>query len=189
MERFLLVIALWKSPRGVLKRIKSCARWMSSWEAIFGLPIPIALRRRGRRFSLPANKTELTFVSSFSLAMGGRGMAKVRVFWEGDEKRSRRVAAWKKKRQCVFKAKKTMKGMKALETAIVVREGVKEFRMSYLDPQGDEAKWEERWDAKEKKYTAAGCAARLSYGGRPGRSMGFPSDDDVCWPRDRESER
>ncbi|HEX2261828.1 MAG TPA: prepilin-type N-terminal cleavage/methylation domain-containing protein, partial [Candidatus Binatia bacterium] len=29
---------------------------------------------------------ELTFVSSFSLAMGGRGMAKVRLFWEGDEK-------------------------------------------------------------------------------------------------------
>ena len=33
-------------------------------------------------------QAELTFVSSFSLAMGGRGMAIVRLFWEGDDKRA-----------------------------------------------------------------------------------------------------
>src|SRR5262245_784128 len=32
-------------------------------------------------------EAELTFVSSFSRAMGGRGMAKVHLFWQGDEKR------------------------------------------------------------------------------------------------------
>jgi hypothetical protein len=44
---------------------------------------------------------------------------------------------------------------------MVIREGVKEFRISYLDPQSEEEKWEERWDAGERNGLPR--AVRLEY--------------------------
>jgi len=49
---------------------------------------PYRASPQGATILFAGEQADLTFVSSFSLAMGGRGMAKVRLFWEGDEKRA-----------------------------------------------------------------------------------------------------
>jgi general secretion pathway protein J len=104
--------------------------------------------------------TELTFVSSFSLAMGGRGMAKVRLFWEGDEKRAG-VLRLEEETPVRVLSEEESEGHQGIRNSLVVREGVKEFRITYLDPQSEEEKWEERWDARERSTLPR--AIRLHY--------------------------
>jgi general secretion pathway protein J len=113
-------------------------------------------------------EAELTFVSSFSLAMGGRGMAKVRLFWEGDEKRAG-VLRLEEETPVRVLSEEGNEGHEGLRNGLVIREGVKEFRITYLDPQSDEEKWEERWDAKER--TTLPRAIRLHYLTKEGREV------------------
>ena len=113
-------------------------------------------------------EAELTFVSSFSLAMGGRGMAKVRLFWEGDEKRAGLLRLEEETPVRVL-SEEGNEGHEGLRNGLVVREGVKEFRITYLDPQSDEEKWEERWDAKERNTLPR--AIRLHYLTKEGREV------------------
>jgi prepilin-type N-terminal cleavage/methylation domain-containing protein len=103
---------------------------------------------------------ELTFVSSFSLAMGGRGMAKVRLFWEGDETRAG-VLRLEEETPVRVLTEEGNEGHQGLSNSLVVREGVKEFRITYLDPQSEEEKWEERWDTRERSTLPR--AIRLHY--------------------------
>jgi hypothetical protein len=56
-----------------------------------------------------------------------------------------------------------------LRNGLVIREGVKEFRITYLDPQSDEEKWEERWDARERNTLPR--AIRLHYLTKEGREV------------------
>jgi general secretion pathway protein J len=113
-------------------------------------------------------EAELTFISSFSLAMGGRGMAKVRVFWEGDEKRAG-VLGVEEETPVRVLSEEGNEGHEGLRNGLVVREGVKEFRITYLDPQSEEEKWEERWDAKERNTLPR--AIRLHYLTKEGREV------------------
>ena len=113
-------------------------------------------------------EAELTFVSSFSLAMGGRGMAKVRLFWEGDEKHAGLLRLEEETPVRVL-SEEGNEGHEGLRNGLVVREGVKEFRITYLDPQSDEEKWEERWDTKERNTLPR--AIRLHYLTKEGREV------------------
>jgi general secretion pathway protein J len=109
---------------------------------------------------------ELTFVSSFSLAMGGRGMAKVHLFWEGDEKRG---GALRLTEEAPVRVpdEEGNEGHEGVINGMVIREGVKEFRISYLDPQSEEEQWEERWDTAERNGLPR--AVRLEYRTEGGR--------------------
>jgi general secretion pathway protein J len=109
---------------------------------------------------------ELTFVSSFSLAMGGRGMAKVRLFWEGDEKRGGTLRL-EEETPVRVQDEEGNEGHEGLRNGMVIREGVKEFRITYLDPQSEEEQWEERWDAGERNGLPR--AVRLEYRTESGR--------------------
>jgi prepilin-type N-terminal cleavage/methylation domain-containing protein len=113
-------------------------------------------------------EAELTFVSSFSLAMGGRGMAKVRLFWEGDEKHAGLLRLEEETPVRVL-SEEGNEGHEGLRNGLVVREGVKEFRITYLDPQSDEEKWEERWDTMERNTLPR--AIRLHYLTKEGREV------------------
>jgi general secretion pathway protein J len=112
---------------------------------------------------------ELAFVSSFSLAMGGRGMAKVRLFWEGDESRAGALRLEEETPVRVQSEEADEGQPEGLRSGMVVRAGVKELRMTYLDPQSDEEKWEEHWDAKEKNSLPR--AVRLDYRTEEGREV------------------
>jgi prepilin-type N-terminal cleavage/methylation domain-containing protein len=103
---------------------------------------------------------ELTFVSSFSLAMGGRGMAKVRLFWQGDERRGGALYL-EEETPVRVPNEEDNEGHEGVRNGMVIREGIKEFRISYLDPQNEEEKWEERWDAGERNGLPR--AIRLDY--------------------------
>ena len=102
-------------------------------------------------------EAELTFVSSFSLAMGGRGMAKVRLFWESDQNDG---GVLRLEEETPVRLE-TEEGSEGHTTGMILRDGVREFRISYLDPKSEPEKWEERWDAKERNELPR--AVRLNY--------------------------
>ena len=87
---------------------------------------PYRASPQGATILFAGEEADLTFVSAFSLAMGGRGMAKVRLFGK-ETKSAPGCCAWKKKRRCVFQAKKAMRRMKALATAWLFVKGSKSF--------------------------------------------------------------
>jgi prepilin-type N-terminal cleavage/methylation domain-containing protein len=104
-------------------------------------------------------RAELIFVSSFSLAMGGRGMAKVRLFQQGEANGG---AALRLEEQTPVRvSEEGDEGPQGLSNGLVVREGIKDLRITYLDPQSNEEKWEERWDARETNSLPR--AVRLEY--------------------------
>ena len=123
---------------------------------------------QGTPILFTGEESELTFVSSFSLAMGGRGMAKVRLFWEGDENRPGRLRL-EEEIPVRVPSEEGNEAHEGLSNGLVVREGVKEFRITYLDPQSDEEKWEERWDARERNTLPR--AVRLHYLTEEGREV------------------
>jgi type II secretory pathway component PulJ len=111
---------------------------------------------------------ELTFISSYSLALGGRGMAKVRLSWEGGEKQTG-VLRLEEETPVRVLSEEGDEASQGLSHGLVVHAGVKEFRITYLDPRGDEAKWEERWDARETNTLPR--AVRLHYFTEEGREV------------------
>lgn len=87
----------------------------------------------------------LTFISSFSIGMGGRGMSMVTLSWSDEEG-----------------------GVLIMEEGIPVRlgeegddagyrnklilwQGVRELRIQYLDPQREGEDWTEQWDGTERR--------------------------------------
>jgi general secretion pathway protein J len=103
-------------------------------------------------------ESELRFVSSFSLAMGGRGMAKVRLFWESDGKDG---GVLRLEEETPVRVETEEGSSEGHTTGMVIREGVREFRIAYLDSKSGDEKWEERWDSKERN--ALPRAVRLNY--------------------------
>ena len=88
----------------------------------------------------------VTFVSSYSHAMGGRGMAKIHVGKEESDQ------------QVVLSEEETAPvriGDDAIATGathgIKFQADMREVRFAYLDPQAEDEKWEDRWDGSEKR--------------------------------------
>lgn len=103
---------------------------------------------------------QLSFVSASSLALGGRGMALVRISWqEGvltlSEELPVRIGE--------------EGGAGGQRNSVVLREGIKQLRFAYLDPQSDGEQWEENWDAAERKILPR--AVRLSYRTEAGKEV------------------
>jgi prepilin-type N-terminal cleavage/methylation domain-containing protein len=101
----------------------------------------------------------LTFVSAYSHGMGGRGMAKIQIATDED----------KDGRATLKLEETTPVRLQSSEAAIpagqihsaVLQEGIRDFRLAYLDPQADPESWEERWDAREKRTLPR--AVRFTY--------------------------
>jgi hypothetical protein len=142
---------------------------------------PYRASPQGATILFAGEEADLTFVSAFSLAMGGRGMAKVRLFWEGDEKRAG-VLRLEEETPVRVPSEEGNEAHEGLSNGLVVREGVKEFRITYLDPQAMKRNGRNA-GTRRKEIRCPGRAAQLSYGGRPGGSMGFPSDDGLLAQR------
>jgi general secretion pathway protein J len=110
---------------------------------------------------------QLTFVSSLSLAMGGRGMSKVRVAWEGAEQGEGPIQL-EEEVPVRFNMSED-RDYSGLRNDVVIQERVKELRFAYLDSKTEDEKWEERWDGREK--LALPRAVRLSYRNREGKEV------------------
>ena len=110
---------------------------------------------------------QLTFISSLSLAMGGRGMSKIRVAWEGAEEGEGAIQL-EEEVPVRFNVSED-RDYGGLRNDVVIQERVKELRFAYLDSKSEDEKWEERWDGREK--LALPRAVRLSYRNHEGTEV------------------
>ena len=112
-------------------------------------------------------ENQLTFVSSISLSMGGRGMSKIRVAWEAAENGEGPIQLEEEVPLRLNRNEDLNPG--GLRSDVVIQERVKELRFAYLDPKSEEEIWEERWDGREK--LALPRAVRLSYRNHDGKEI------------------
>lgn len=105
----------------------------------------------------------LTFVSSFSLAMGGRGMAKIHVYREGESSKDG-ILKLEEETPVRFDDSEEESGQR---NSVVLQTGVESFQLSYLDPESDDEKWEPRWDGEERGILPR--AVRLVYRTQDGK--------------------
>jgi general secretion pathway protein J len=89
----------------------------------------------------------VTFVSAYSQAMGGRGMAKIRLSIEegGDHRVALKVEETAPVR---ISAEAVAMGQ---SHSLVFQDDMREVRFTYLDPQAEDEKWEDRWDGGERR--------------------------------------
>jgi len=109
----------------------------------------------------------VTFVSAYSQAMGGRGMAKIHLSKE--EEGDRRVALKVEETAPVrISAEAVAAG---LSHSLMFQADMREVRFTYLDPQAEDEKWEDRWDGAERRVLPRAV----------GISFLNPSGEEVRW--------
>jgi|307.fasta_scaffold28069_4 prepilin-type N-terminal cleavage/methylation domain-containing protein len=108
-------------------------------------------------FFYGGEETELSFISSFSLAMGGRGMAKIRLFWESQNGEE---GALKLEEQVPVRLNDE-NGGGGYTHDVTIRDRVSAFHLAYLDIKNEEEEWVEKWDLTEHKTLPR--AVRVSF--------------------------
>lgn len=107
----------------------------------------------------------LTFVSAVSMGMGGRGMSKVGIFWEGEGDGTGSLIL---EEEIPVRLESQVEGS-GYRNSIILYQGVRDFHMDYLDPRIEEERWVEQWDGRERK--ALPRAVRLSHRGEKGEEI------------------
>jgi prepilin-type N-terminal cleavage/methylation domain-containing protein len=110
-------------------------------------------------------ETAVEFVSAFSLAQGGRGMAKIRIYAESGQGNGQVIRL---EEQVPVRIKQET-AIGGIVNTLVLRERVSGFRLAYLDPQDQLEHWLERWDKDERKGIPR--AVRLSYRNESGKEV------------------
>ena len=105
----------------------------------------------------------LTFVSSFSLAMGGRGMAKIHIYRDGEANQS---GSLKLEEESPVRVDDDVDEA-GQRNSITLHEGIGSLRIAYLDPQSADDSWEENWDGQERRVLPR--AVRFTYRTADGR--------------------
>ena len=111
-------------------------------------------------------ETRAEFVSAFSLAQGGRGLAKIRIYAESGPHDAQVI---KLEEQVPLRVNLEKDGGAAISNTVVLREGVSGFRLAYLDPQDEMENWRARWDQDEHKGLPR--AVRLRYRNENGKEV------------------
>lgn len=108
---------------------------------------------------------KLSFISSYSVAMGGRGMAKISLSWDGNE-----AGVIKLEEEVPVRLdEEDQPAESGQRSSVVLQEGVRRFELAYLDPQSEDERWEQRWVAAERQ--ALPRAVRFSYRTESGREV------------------
>jgi len=102
-------------------------------------------------------EAQLTFVSALSSGMGGRGMSEITISWDG-EGEGRGILGLEESMPVSLKSQAEHDGYK---NRAILAQGVRELRIEYLDPQGEEERWGDQWDGNERRTLPR--AVRLSY--------------------------
>ena len=89
----------------------------------------------------------VTFVSAYSQAMGGRGMAKI---YLGKEEYGERGTALKVEETTPVRVSADILAAGATQ-GLLIQADMRELRFTYLDPQAEDEKWEDRWDGRERR--------------------------------------
>ncbi|HXG52205.1 MAG TPA: type II secretion system protein GspJ [candidate division Zixibacteria bacterium] len=107
----------------------------------------------------------LAFVSSISVAMGGRGMARVELSWSGSED-GEGALLLEEQVPVRLDGESEESGQRS---RVVLDERVRDVRLAYLDPQGDGESWESEWSGGRNQ--ALPRAVRLAYRTAAGREV------------------
>lgn len=112
----------------------------------------------------------LTFISTLSLGMGGRGMSKVTLTWtaEGDG------SGFLTLEELLPLSVGCQENAEGYRNTVVLSEGIKDFRIGYLDPQGEDGNWVEQWEGKEKRILPRAVRFSLRGGGGEEIQWVFP---------------
>jgi prepilin-type N-terminal cleavage/methylation domain-containing protein len=103
----------------------------------------------------------VVFISSYSHAMGGRGLAKIAI--ESDE------ADGGANLRLSEAAPVRVGGESSASYGLVIQEKLTDFKIAYLDPESDPENWEERWDGRERN--ALPRAVRLTFRDADGKEV------------------
>ncbi len=112
--------------------------------------------------------SRITFVSALSRGLGGRGMAKVTVEWDG-QKGSPLTLAEEMPVRVSGAAESAGYGNR-----VVLYPTVDDFQVDYLSPEGTEDQWVERWDGAEKRTLPRAIRFRMRAAGGPERQWVLP---------------
>ncbi len=93
------------------------------------------------------DERSLEFISSLSTGLGGRGMSKVRI---SSASAGNRGATLTLAEEMPVRVGDQAKGG-GYTGSVVLAEGLRGFRLEYLDSQTDQESWVEQWDGKERK--------------------------------------
>ena len=89
----------------------------------------------------------VTFVSAYSHAMGGRGMAKIAIEKDGADN-GRALVRLAETAPVRVGGDDSEGGQRH---SLVILEGIRDFQLAYLDAEGEKENWEERWDGNERR--------------------------------------
>lgn len=121
--------------------------------------------RQNQSIRFSGQVDSLTFVSALSSGMGGRGMSRITISWAGGEDGNGLLTL-------VEEIPLRLEGQgegEGYRNSIVLGQGIREFRINYLDPQGEDENWVDQWDGTEKRVLPR--AVRLSYRGERGEEV------------------
>jgi prepilin-type N-terminal cleavage/methylation domain-containing protein len=104
-------------------------------------------------------ENRLTFVSAVSRGLGGRGLAKVTVQWDGQ-----RGDPLTLEEEMPVRFAEQQEGL-GYRNQVVLYPAVDGLQIEYLPAEGDEADWVERWDGAEKKSLPRAIRVRLRAAG------------------------
>jgi general secretion pathway protein J len=109
------------------------------------------------------------FVSSLSTGLGGRGMAKIRIAADLAG-RGGSTLTLEEEMPVRVSDKELGGGLGAAgggyRNSVILAEGLRSFRLEYLDPQSQDEHWTEEWDGRQRR--ALPRAVRLSFRGERG---------------------
>ncbi len=123
-------------------------------------------------------ENRLTFVSALSSGMGGRGMSEISISWGGEGDGSGLLTLAEK-----IPVRVESEGDSGgYRNSVVLGQGVRGFRIEYLEPQSEEERWVEQWDGRERKLLPR--AVRLKHRGERGEEIQwvFPTMMSVLAP-------
>lgn len=106
-------------------------------------------------FFFSGGEERLSFVSAFSTALGGRGFSRVTLHW--DEAAGGRLTL---DEEIPLRLESEGEGG-GYRNSVVLGEGVRDFRLDYLNLEGGREQWVERWEGAEQKTLPR--AVRLRY--------------------------
>ncbi|HYA28059.1 MAG TPA: prepilin-type N-terminal cleavage/methylation domain-containing protein [Acidobacteriota bacterium] len=109
----------------------------------------------------------VSFVSAYSQALGGRGMAKIQITKQ-DDGNGRASLTLEETAPVRINSEAGASGQ---SHSIVLQSDLREFRLAYLDPQAEDESWEDRWDGAERRQLPR--AVRFSYLNDAGKEVSW----------------
>jgi hypothetical protein len=167
----------WQVHAEASQRLRSAEDFLGSY---IRSAYPYRLTSRDPAVVFSGEQSRLTFVSAVSAGMGGRGLAKVSLYWERDQAGTGLLIL--EEEIPMRWESESLDDSAGYRNKMVLRQGAKSLRFHYLEPQSEEERWVEEWNGKEKR--ALPRAIRISLEDEGGKEVDwlFPIMINVLTP-------